>query len=971
MSKAKAKTKKKKDAKKPISKLTIGLLLSFIILMIVSYFIIGLIFTIFLGIGIGIIVGFARLLDKVRNKPKQKKIVNIIIIILLSLGILCMILAIVFLIFVVIKAPKFDVKQLNTKEQSILYDINGEEFERLGSERREKISYDELPEVFVDALVATEDSRFFQHNGFDAPRFLRASLGQVAGHSDAGGASTISMQVIKNTFTSSEASGIEGIIRKFTDIYLAIFKLEKNYTKEQIIEFYVNNHNLGGNIYGVKQAAKAYFNKDIKDLNLAEATVLAGMFKAPNLYKPTNTENMKAITKRRDTVLYLMRRHGYITEEEEKIASSVPIESLVDYNDGASTGVSKWQAYIDTVADECEDKYGANPYTVPMKVYTNLDRSKQEGVNRVMNGETFQWANDTIQGAATVIDSATGKILAVGGGRNISTARGQSLATSKQVKRQPGSTAKPLFDYGPLMEFGNASTYGYNDNGSYKLFVDEPYSYTGGKSIKNADGKFMGAMSIRKALSLSRNIPALKAFQRNDNKKVIDFVESLGIEPEVENGKLHEAHALGAFTGVNTLQMAGAYAAFSNGGYYNEPYTVSKVVFRDSGEEFKHESEKKQVMSDATAYMITSILDDVTLTGAGNMDKVAMKTGTTNFADETIQKYGLYDAIRDSWVIGYTSKTVIGMWYGYTNLTQDLANQGLYCHTLTCSAQKDYLFTALAKEVFETNKEEFKMPNSVVRLPIISGSNPAKVASDGYGGSVTYEYFKKGSEPTNVQSSDKLDTPSGLSATYDKNSNTVNLTWNAVTPKEKEDDYGTFGYNVYFNSTLLGFTEKTSFTVTKPNNPYGTYKVVATFKSYDGMQSSPATFELKKVSTTLSIKQQTISAKAFNTGQIKNYLTVTEDGKDITASTTGWTLSSVTKDGKAYPLNTLLNEDGIYLLKYRFTYDGEEKESGNIKVTITGNTTTTKPNTPEGSGGNTGSGGSGENSTPSTQTPTP
>lgn len=945
---SKTKTKSKKPV--AISNITFLFILIFLALMVVSYFILGWLLTLFLGIGILVIVGLARLLDHVKNKPKQKKVVNIIIIILLSLGILVMILGMLFIGYVVSKAPKFDVSQLDTKEPSILYNIHGEEFEQLGSEMREKVTYDELPEVLVDAIIATEDSRFFQHNGLDTPRFIKASLGQLVGKSDAGGASTLSMQVIKNSFTSSEASGIEGITRKFTDIYLAVFKLEKNYTKEQIIEFYVNNHNLGGNIYGVKQAAKVYFNKDIKDLNLAEATVLAGMFKAPNLYKPTNTANMEAITKRRNTVLYLMERHGYITKEEKDIAANIPIESLVDYNEGASNGISKYQGYIDTVAEECERLYGADPYVVPMKVYTNLDPSKQDGVDRVMNGEGYNWANDVIQSGVSVLDSQTGKILAIGAGRNITTAKGLNLAASDDIKRQPGSTAKPLFDYGPLIEYNNASTYGYNDNGNYRLFVDEPYSYTNGKSINNWDGSFMGAMSIRKALSISRNIPALKAFQQVDNKKIVEFVQSLGIEPEVENGRIHEAHSLGAFTGVNSLQMAAAYAAFSNGGYYNEPYTVSKVVFRDTGKEMKHEEEKKQVMSDATAFMISSILDDTSITGGGAMTNVSMKTGTTNFPAETVKAYGMAnDAIRDSWVVGYTTKTVIGMWYGYKDMTKDLVKEGLYCHNVRCTIQRDQLFTALANEVFEKDKEEFKMPNSVVRLPIVTGSNPAKIAGAGYGGSISYEYFKKGSEPTSTQTVDSLPAPTGFKATYNSSNNSVSLSWNTVNPGTTDSSYGTFGYNVYFNNTLLGFTDKTSFTVSKPTNPYGTYKVIATFKSYDGIQSSAATYELKKVSTTLKVNVQAISGTSFNINDITKYATVTENGTDITSKTSGWKLSSVSGPGDNYPLTTSsLTDPGTYILKYKFTYDGETKETGNITVTITGTT----PPTPdeEGSG---------------------
>ena len=550
--KTRAKTKRSKQDKK-LFMIFAGL---FIILMIIGYFVLGLLFTVFMGVGILIIAGIAKLVDSVKNKPKQKKVVNTILIIILSLGILVMLAGIVFMIYIAISSnPKFDAEKLDSSEPTVLYDANGEEFAKLGSEMRDKVTYDELPEVLVDAIIATEDSRFFQHNGFDAPRFLRASIGQVFGNSDAGGASTLSMQVVKNSLTSSIATGLDGVIRKFQDIYLSIFKLEKNYTKEQIIEFYVNNHNLGGNVYGVSQAARVYFNKDVEDLNLAEASIIAGMFQAPNAYRPVEEENLEAVTKRRDTVLYLMERHGYITEEERDLASSISIESLVNYNASADTsGNSEYQGYIDTVVAEVEEKIGENPYTVSMQIYTNLDREKQDGLNRVMNGESYNWVNDVIQSGVTVLDSETGKIQAIGAGRNKTGVNTLNFATSDTIRRQPGSTAKPLFDYGPLIEYNNASTFGYNDgNDNYRMFVDEPYSYSTGQEINNWDGKFMGNMTTRRALSLSRNIPALKAFQQVDNSKIIEFVQKLGIEPEIENGKIHEAHALGAFTGVNSL----------------------------------------------------------------------------------------------------------------------------------------------------------------------------------------------------------------------------------------------------------------------------------------------------------------------------------------------------------------------------------------------------------------------------------
>ena len=912
----------------------------FVILMIVGYFILGLLFTVFMGVGILIIVGIAKLVDSVKNKPKQKKIVNTILIIILSLGILVMLAGIVFMIYIAISSnPKFDAEKLDSSEPTVLYDINGEEYAKLGSEMRDKVTYEQLPEVLVDAIVATEDSRFFQHNGFDAPRFLRASIGQVFGNSDAGGASTLSMQVVKNSLTSSIATGLDGVIRKFQDIYLSIFKLEKNYTKEQIIEFYVNNHGLGGNVYGVSQAARVYFNKDIEDLNLAEASIIAGMFQAPNTYRPTNEDNIEAVTKRRDTVLYLMERHGYITEEERDLASSISIESLVNYNASADTsGNSEYQGYIDTVVAEVEDKIGQNPYTVSMQIYTNLDRDKQDGLNRVMNGEKYNWVNDVIQSGVTVLDSESGKILAIGAGRNKTGVNTLNFATSDTIRRQPGSTAKPLFDYGPLIEYNNASTFGYNDgNDNYRMFVDEPYSYSTGQEINNWDGKFMGNMTTRRALSLSRNIPALKAFQQVDNAKIIEFVQKLGIEPEIENGKIHEAHALGAFTGVNSLDMAGAYAAFSNGGYYNEPYSVSKVVINNTGEEYTHESEKTKAMEDSTAFMITSILDDTSITGGGAMDRVAMKTGTTNFDEATRERLGMADdAIRDSWVVGYTTKTVIAMWYGYEKTNADLVSQGYYFHNLSGTVQRDRLFTAIANEVFEDNKEEFTMPDSVVRVPLVSGSSTAKVAGTGYTGSTTYEYFKKDHEPSGNVETSNLATPTGLTASYSNGS--VKISWNAVNPGTTDSSYGDFGYNVYFNNTLLGFTTNTSYTVNNPSNPYGTYKVVATFQKYDGLNSQPATYELKKQSANLSIRASAITVETFNINNILDYnIKVYNGSTDVTSETSNWRLSSVSPNIDIS--SGIISTPNTYTLKYRFTYDGETKETGNITVTVTGTNT--------------------------------
>ncbi len=894
----------------------IACLIAFVLLLVLCYINLGLAITIFTAVCILIILGIARILDKVKNDKKKRRIVHIILIVILALGILGVTLLSAFLIYITAAAPKLEKSRLLKPEVSRFFDKDGNEYVKLGSENRERVTYDELPQVLVDAIVATEDSRFFQHNGFDAPRFLKASLGQLLGNSDAGGASTLSMQVIKNTITSTESRGINGIIRKFTDIYLAVFKLEKNYSKEEVIEFYVNNHFLGGNLYGVEEASLAYFNKHVSDLNLAEASILAGMFKSPNAYRPTDhPENAEA---RRKTVLYLMKTHGYITEEEEKLANSIPVSSLVAEANEANSGAHTYQGYIDTVVDELESKYGVDPYTTPLLVYTNLDRSKQDGINSIMNGENFAWVDDVVQSGVSVLDSETGKILAIGAGRNKKGAKEFNFAASEKMNRQPGSTAKPLFDYGPLIEYNNASTYGYNKDGSYYPFVDEPYSYSNGKSINNWDGSFMGTMSMRRALALSRNIPAVKAFQQVENKKIIEFVTNLGIEPEIENGRIHEAHALGAFNGVNPLKMSAAYAAFSNGGYYNEPYTVSKIEFRDTGEVKEHKSKKKRAMSEATAFMISSILQDVQLSGS-SIPNVAAKTGTTNYDEQTITANHLpADAIGDSWVVGYTTKTVIGMWYGYQKIDPVYVSRNV-----PATIQRDKLFRALAEAVFEKDKTSFKQPNSVVKLPIVSGSRPAQTASSG-ASNVTYEYFKKGQEPKETAPAAPLSTPSNLKVSYDNGK--VTMRWNGVSAEQKEE-YGAFGYNVYLGDRLLTFTESTSYTFTlqsaKLSSPYGTYKVVATYKNYSGMQSSPATYTLKeeeKVNITIEYVGDTVIKS--------NEDSLTISLSDFRVYNNGSPISATIK--KCDP--SIISQENTYTLNCTVTYNGKDYSASTTVV---------------------------------------
>ncbi|MEG0978366.1 MAG: penicillin-binding transpeptidase domain-containing protein, partial [Bacilli bacterium] len=675
-----------------------------------------------------------------------------------------------------------------------------------------------------------------------------------------------------------------------------------------------------GNIYGVEQASQAYFGKSVKNINLSEATILAGMFKSPNYYRPTSFP--ERAESRRNTVLYLMEKHGYINKNEKDIAARIPVESIV--KKGAVV-TSEYQDYIDTVVKEIEVRYKANPYVVPMLIYTNMDKTKQDGLNNIMNGTSYTWVDDIIQAGVAVVDTHSGKILGIGAGRNREGLNSYNYAT--QIKRQPGSTAKPIFDYAPGIE--------YEGWGTYTQFIDAPWSYTNGPSIKNWDGQFMGNLTLKTALSLSRNIPALQAFQKVKKKQIIELVTKLGIKPEIENNSIHEAHALGAFTGVSPLDMASAYAAFSNGGFYYEPYSVSKIVYRDTNEEKTFSSEKVQAMNDSTAYIITNVLQNVNIYGSP-IKNMAAKTGTTNYDDATMANKNLPDdAIRDSWLVGYTTDISIGMWYGYDDIDKDNC-----MHNIPASNQRDRIFRAIVKAIGTDTSKQFSMPSSVTKVAIEAGSGSGSLYSNGLLASdatpndrITYEYYRSGTEPTETSKNyAKINTPTGLSAKYDDLTSKVTINWNKVTPPNNiNSSFGEFGYNVYFNDTLLGFTDKTTYQIDKTKNPYGTYKVVAIFKNNSVNQSEPATFTLKKsddggTSTKYSSKfnlnsKVTVKVEASKKYQIKtgsDAVSVFEDLKDVTSS------SSITYkivDGSGNNINEIdLSTTGVYTITYNVKY---------------------------------------------------
>ena len=706
-----------------------------------------------------------------KKKGTAGKIINAILSFFMFFGIIGMIVVMIFCGYIVMSAPAFNTDLLYSKEASIFYDKYGKEFARVGAEQRELVYYNDLPEVLVDAIVATEDSRYFQHNGFDVVRFAKAAFGQVVGQSGAGGASTLTMQVVKNTFTSTEASGWEGIVRKFTDIYMAIFLVEKNYTKEEIIEFYVNDPYLGAGSWGVESACKAYFGKSVRDLTLTEAALLAGVFNAPGSYDPY--VNPELATQRRNTVLNLMVRHGYITEEEATDAKAISVESLLI---GQSAGkLNKYQQFIDIVCRDIAKKYdGLDPYATPMEVYTTMDPKLQQvmiDLNDQKLGYKFPVKNgwkDVIQIGAVVTSVKDGSIAAVNGGRHQTTPKAWGRAD--QTKTQIGSTAKPIFAYGPYIEYNNGHT--------GTIFFDNKMNFSNGTPLKNSDGTYAGAMTMRQALAQSRNIPAVQAFQAVDKNKISEFVHNVGLD---YGSTLYESHAIGGGLAYSPIDMAGAYGAFARNGYYIEPYCWTKFIIRETDEVTEEKYTKTKAMSSETAYMITDMLITTTQQWGGSRfnisgTDVALKSGTSTWSAAQLKQHGINrnDTSADNWAVSYSPDYVIALWYGVDNL-----GPKSYTTAIDAANNVKTISGKLAQKIYPKNSQ-FKKPSGVITAKYEEETYPPQLPSSYTPSSlISSALFKKGTEPSEVSDRfEKLSNPTNGNISV--NGSQINLSWNEI-----------------------------------------------------------------------------------------------------------------------------------------------------------------------------------------------
>ncbi|MDU1844397.1 MAG: PBP1A family penicillin-binding protein [Niallia nealsonii] len=746
-----------------------------------------------------------------KNAPKKakkksgKNLFKRVLLILLTIGIIGIIAGGVTFAIMVKDAPELNPETLKDPISSTIYDKNNKEIAKVGAVNRDYVNYEDIPDLVKDAFIATEDSRFFKHHGIDPIRLGGAVIANFRNGFGSEGASTITQQVVKNFFFNQPQKTLN---RKAQEAWLAL-ELERKYSKEEIFEMYVNKIFMSENMSGVKTAAKVYFDKNLDELTLPEAALLAGMPQAPNAYNPFN--NPERAEKRRNIVLSLMHQHGYISKAEMEEAQKASVEDSLVAKEDRQTNDLPYDPFIKQVIAEIEKKYpDVNVFTDGLEIYTTMDKEAQKYVEELMyEGEIVPFPDEQFQAGITLLDTKTGGILALGGDRDPDVKLGTNYATD--MKRQPGSTAKPILDYGPAVE--------HLKWGTYQTIVDERTTYSDGTPISNWDNSYKGSMTMRKALEMSRNIPALKAFQAVGAEKAKDFAVNLGIP--LENA--YESYAIGAFE-ASTLEMAGAYSAFGNEGVYNTPHAVRSFKLKD-GTKINMEPKSKVVMQDYTAFLITDMLKGVLTSsdGTGNLANVpglpvAGKTGTTNYSQEERTKWGITNSgsVPDAWFAGYTTNFTMAVWTGYTDRKNPLTpgpNQKI--------AQQ--IFKAVMGHISEdVETADFKKPDSVETVKIEKGTFPARLASSYTPSSqILTEYAVKGNILNEVsQKYNKPNAPTGVKATYNENSDEIDLSW----------DYGDkegvkFDVSVSVDggaNEQLTVTSDTSLKIAKPT-PGSTY----------------------------------------------------------------------------------------------------------------------------------------------------
>nr|QPZ89278.1 PBP1A family penicillin-binding protein [Streptococcus thermophilus] len=653
---------------------------------------------------------------------------------LLTFFVICVIAGGGLFAYYVSSVPKLTENKLQSTNSSRIYDGNGGLIADLGSEKRESASTDEIPITLVNAITSIEDKRFFTHRGIDVYRIMGAAINNLRHNSTQGG-STLDQQLIKLAYFSTNTSD-QTLKRKSQEIWLSL-QMERQYTKQEILTFYVNKVYMGNGYYGMKTAAKSYFGKELGDLSVAQAALLAGIPQAPTQYDPYT--NPDAAKERRNTVLNEMYEDKNISKEEYMQAKAT------DISDGLLplTNKASYEPYLDNyikqVIDQVSTEANADIYSAGLDVYTNLDPDIQKYIWNVYNSNDYiAYPDDKFQVASTIIDVTNGRVVAQLGSRhqdeNIALGTNQAV----QTDRDWGSTMKPITDYAPAIEkrvYTNTGTTVY----------DTPYNFPGTSTpVYNWDRKYYGSISLTYAIQQSRNVTAVKALQATGLDYAQSFLKDLGIEyPEMfySNAISSSTTSSDPKYGASSEKMAAAYASFANGGTYYKPSYIKSIKFED-GSTKSYDSKGVEAMSPQTAYMMNSMLKQVLTGGTATEAYVpgtinAGKTGTSNYSDDEyyqVQKEsGVYTdlIVPDETFVGYNTKYAMAIWTGYEN-----RKTPLYGSDLNIAKQIYGLTSRYLNQMYGAGSKDFDMPSGVYNngsYVFLTGSSTSNVYTGSLG----------------------------------------------------------------------------------------------------------------------------------------------------------------------------------------------------------------------------------------------
>jgi penicillin-binding protein 2A len=597
-------------------------------------------------------------------------------------------------------------------EPTVIYDKNGEEVTKLLVQKnREYKPITQMPKFLINAFVAVEDKRFYEHKGVDMIRLGGAIMNDIQKGSLAEGGSTITQQLARNVFLSLDKT----FWRKTKEMSIAI-GLERKFSKDQIMEMYLNKIYLGEGMFGVEDAAKYYFGKSVsdKEFKLEEAAMLAALPKAPTTYSPFN--NPEKAKERRDTVLRLMYEQGYITKEQKEHAQAQPLPK--EPNESADAGLKKgYRAYLDYVMREAEAQYGIKEeelYRGGWQVYTTLDPKVQDAmVEAYANPKNFpkNGPKRGVESAMIVVDAKDGGIAAMMGGRNYKP-KGYNYAVDMQ--RQPGSSFKPLAVYAPALDTRD-------DLSIHSRLSNERQSFNGYEP-RNYNGKYSESVSMSRAIIDSLNVPAVWLLNEIGVETGLKYIKKFGIELEPEDRNL--AIALGGLRkGTSPLKMAQAYTAFANGGVVSKAHVIVKLKNDRLGVEQTHQLQQEQVLKPQTAWSIHTVLERAVQEGTGRAARikgrpVAGKTGTTQSAvgDSSVNK--------DAWFVGYTPEYVAAVWMGFDPEDKDhLMREG--------SSMTAKMFATVMREGLRGVKvRDFQRPEGVEEPEKPAEFAPLQLAAD-------------------------------------------------------------------------------------------------------------------------------------------------------------------------------------------------------------------------------------------------